>query len=205
MSDRPVLKRKSARGRKPGSKNRPKVECAPVQKPIIEPAAAQASTVRDDKPVDAEKPARAGRGSAGRKKAVLIEEQRERVKVLLAGGMKVSAIARVLGISEPTCRKRFAAEIRTGIDQKQAAVLEAMFLSALSGSVAAQKAFLELARLASAARDLLDRNHEEPQDAGATAASKMGKKEEAAELAKDAATGIYAVPAAPRMVVDNTR
>lgn len=79
---------------------------------------------------------------AGRPEHVPDDETRERVEILVAGGMKVWQIAAAIGISEPVLRDRYAAELDAGRSKKRAEILEAMFRAGLGGNVSAQRAYL---------------------------------------------------------------
>lgn len=86
---------------------------------------------------------RAGRERAGRPEHVPTKETRERVEILVAGGMVQWQIAAALGISEPILRDRYAAELDAGRSRKTAQVIEAQFKAAVEGgNVSAQKAWL---------------------------------------------------------------
>jgi hypothetical protein len=80
----------------------------------------------------------------GRPKVRVDNELRRRVAVLAAGGMTQAVIADVVGLSEPTLRQYFFAELHEGKAAKRAEVIEAMFEAAKAGNVTAQRAFLGL-------------------------------------------------------------
>jgi len=56
----------------------------------------------------------AGNKNSGRPEFVATDEDREKVRVLKAGGMSLEAIAEAIGISEPTLRKYFGLDIEIG-------------------------------------------------------------------------------------------
>jgi DNA-binding CsgD family transcriptional regulator len=86
---------------------------------------------------------RKGSSRAGRPEHVPTDETRERVEILIAGGMQQWQIAAALGISEPVLRDRYATELDAGRSKKTAQVIEAQFKAAVEGgNVAAQKAWL---------------------------------------------------------------
>jgi DNA-binding CsgD family transcriptional regulator len=86
---------------------------------------------------------RKGSSRAGRPEHVPTDETRERVEILIAGGMMQWQIAAALGISEPVLRDRYATELDAGRSKKTAMVIEAQFKAAVEdGNVAAQKAWL---------------------------------------------------------------
>lgn len=67
---------------------------------------------------------------------------RDTVAGLAGGGMRHEDIAIAIGISTPTLRKHFEAELSQGAAQKRAAVLLALQRKALEGNVSAAKAYL---------------------------------------------------------------
>lgn len=86
-------------------------------------------------------PGRAREG-AGRPAHEATPELRERVEILVAGGQTAWQIAAALGVSEPTLRLHYAAELDTGRARKTADVLEALYREAKDGNVSAMKAWL---------------------------------------------------------------
>jgi hypothetical protein len=132
---------------------------------------------------------------------------RTKVEQLVFAGMTHDDIARVLGISAPTLRKHFADEIATGRAKVMAEIMLAQIAAAKGGNVSAQKACLERAQIAesaSAARS----GWAVPQERAQTPPRepKLGKKEQRQVVAeRGSSEGIFAVPAAPRLAVDNTR
>jgi DNA-binding transcriptional MerR regulator len=117
------------------------------------------------------------RSKAGGRKAYRpTSSEREKVAVLLAAGMSLGEIAKVLDKSEPTVRKHFAAEISTGALRKRADVLTALSRTALGGNVAALKemlAIMERADLGDIERRIKGRVADEPK------AETIGKKVQA--------------------------
>lgn len=85
---------------------------------------------------------RAAMPGAGRPPHVPTQETRDRVEILLAGGMKVWQIAAALELSEPVLRECYAPQLDAGRARKRAAILEAMYRSGVEGNVSAQRAFL---------------------------------------------------------------
>lgn len=69
---------------------------------------------------------------------------RAKVAVAAGGGARHVDIAIALGISQPTLRKHFEAELSHGAASKRLEVLGALFRSAKKGSVSAAKAYLAL-------------------------------------------------------------
>lgn len=81
----------------------------------------------------------------GRPEFVVTDEDREKVRVLKAGGMSNEAIAEAIGISEPTLRKHFSLDLEVGAAKVTADVLMARYRSAMGGNVSAQNKWLEAA------------------------------------------------------------
>ena len=80
--------------------------------------------------------------SRGRPQFQPTNEQREQCAILAAGRMSEENIAAALGVSRPTLRKHFAHELTTGAAQRNAAVLLALYATALAGNVAAARTWL---------------------------------------------------------------
>jgi len=78
----------------------------------------------------------------GRRPFTPTKAQRTKCEILAAGRMSEADIAAVFGISRPTLRKAFAAELTAGAARRTAAALEALYESALSGNVAALRCWL---------------------------------------------------------------
>mgnify|MGYP002132467496 FL=1 len=117
---------------------------------------------------------------AGRPEHVPTQETRERVEVLIAGGMPTWQIAAAVGVSEPTLRFHYPTELDAGRARKTALVLEAQFRAATEGgNVAAQKAWL------ARATELQD----PPEPSPSRTVETPGKKAAAAEAARTAAFG----------------
>jgi DNA-binding CsgD family transcriptional regulator len=75
------------------------------------------------------------------------DQTRERVEILIAGGMAQWQIAAALDLSEPTLREHYALELGCGKAKRTAQVVEALFRSATDGgNVSAQKAWLAMPR-----------------------------------------------------------
>lgn len=127
----------------------------------------------------APKPKRPGAG--GRKRYQPLTSDRESVSALVASGMQVADVARALDITEPTLRRHFREELATGGLRKRAAVIKAMFRSAIKGNVAAQKLAIEMMDKADLGE--LSRSLGESAPLGATPdnerAANLGKKEQA--------------------------
>jgi hypothetical protein len=60
------------------------------------------------------------------------------VKVMIAGGIEQSNVARSLGISRPTLRKHYPDEIKSGGAQANGNVVAALYKNATGGNVVAQ-------------------------------------------------------------------
>lgn len=70
-------------------------------------------------------------------------EEREKVRVLKAGGMRDAAIAVAIGISVPTLTKYYSLELEEGGAKVQADVLMARYRAAMGGNVTAQNKLIE--------------------------------------------------------------
>ncbi|MCA0032741.1 hypothetical protein [Mesorhizobium sp. B263B2A] len=104
--------------------------------------------------------------SRGRPEYEPTDEEREKVRVLKASSsMTNEAISEALGISVPTLRKYFSADLEVGAAKVTAEIIMARYNSAKAGNVAAQNKFLEMAGA------LPPRPHSQPK------AAKLGKKE----------------------------
>jgi predicted transcriptional regulator len=119
---------------------------------------------------------------------------KRKVEELVSCGMSKDDVARALGISTPTLVKHFDEELSNGTAKKRAEVIGMLYKAAKGGNVTAQKKLEEMSRAAGAAESVKQR--------GEPKAPKTGKKEEQ-KAAAEAVGGIFAVPAAPKLVVDN--
>lgn len=81
----------------------------------------------------------------GRPEFVPTDEDREKARVLKAGGMSREAIAEAMGISEPTLRKYFSLDLEIGAAKVTAEVLMARYKAAVGGNVSAQNKWLDTA------------------------------------------------------------
>lgn len=135
----------------------------------------------------------AGNKNSGRPPYEPTDEDREKVRVLKAGGMSNEAIAEVVGISEPTLRKHFSSDLEIGGAKVAAEVLMARYRSALGGNVSAQNKMLEQIGAATAAGKVKQREAKAP---------KLGKKQEQQQAAEKVG-GKFSVPLPPKLVVDN--
>lgn len=77
-------------------------------------------------------------------------EDRNRVAVAAGGGMTHEEIALGLGIDRKTLEKHFEHELSIGAYKKRLEVLEAMYKTAMSGNVTAQRAYVALSPAAAA-------------------------------------------------------
>ena len=80
--------------------------------------------------------------SRGRPQFQPTPEQRSQCAILSAGRMAEAGIAAVFGITRPTLHKHFAAELTQGAAQRNAAVLLALYETAVAGNVAAARTWL---------------------------------------------------------------
>lgn len=135
----------------------------------------------------------AGNKNSGRREMEPTDEQREKVRVLKAGGMTNEAIAEAIGISEPTLRKHFASELDLATAKVRAEMLMARYNTAKGGNVQAQNKMLEL--VGASAADARVKQRE-------TKAPALGKKEQKQQAAENVG-GKFAPPSAPKLVVNN--
>ncbi len=136
----------------------------------------------------------AGNKNSGRSEFEPTDEDREKVRVLKAGGMSNVGIADVIGISEPTLRKHFSLELDRATAKVRAELLMARYRSAMGGNVSAQNKMIEQVSAVDAQNK---RAPEKPEKQ-----PKLGKKEEK-KAAAQAVAGIFAPPSPPKLVVDN--
>lgn len=135
----------------------------------------------------------AGNKNSGRKEFAPTDDEREKVRVLKAGGMSNEAIAEAIGVSEPTLRKHFPSELDRGTAKVRADLLMARYRSAMGGNVSAQTKMLELVGASAAGAKIKEREKVAP---------KVGKKE-AQQQAAENVDGKFAPPAGPKLVVSN--
>lgn len=148
----------------------------------------------------------AGNQNSGRRAYRPSDDEREKVRVLKAGGMTNEAIATAVGITIPTLTKHFSVELDCGTAKVRAELLMARYRSAIGGNVSAQTKMLELVG-ASAAGDKLKDRETAPAGSAAspTRAPKLGKKEVQQQAAEDVAGGSkFAPPSGPRLAVNNS-
>jgi hypothetical protein len=107
--------------------------------------------------------------------------QRRTVSIAAGGGMAHADIAEALGISRPTLLKHFEVELSVMAKLRRMEVLQAMFVAAKKGNVAAQKAFV--AMTPTSAVPPLPAEFEKPK------AAAVGKKEQAQAEAQVAHVG----------------
>ncbi|WBU27575.1 hypothetical protein OOZ54_12810 [Rhodopseudomonas palustris] len=124
---------------------------------------------------------KAKKRGAGRPEFEPTAEQRERVEILVGGGMSKEDIAAAMLVAVNTLKKHFAKELKIGRSKRRAEVLEAMFNSAKGGNVSAQKAYIQLNALADA--DEAVQNPKAHKPAPKSARIYKGKKEIAQEEA----------------------
>ncbi len=86
--------------------------------------------------------------SGGRPVYTPSAHDRERVLTMAAGGATQAAMARILGVSEPTLRLAYAAEISIAAEVRYAEALESLRRQGLKGSTSAMKAYMDEVRKA---------------------------------------------------------
>nr|WP_278376612.1 AraC family transcriptional regulator [Brucella anthropi] len=136
----------------------------------------------------------AGNKNSGRPEFAPTDEDREKVRVLKAGGMTNEAIAEVIGVSEPTLRKHFSYELDIATAKVRADLLMARYRAAMGGNVQAQNKMIEQVSANAAQRKIAPEKEEKK--------PKLGKKEEQ-KLAAENVEGAFAPPAGPKLVVNN--
>ncbi|MGV1913849.1 hypothetical protein [Agrobacterium vitis] len=136
----------------------------------------------------------AGNKNSGRSEFEPTDEDREKVRVLKAGGMSNVGIADVVGISEPTLRKHFSSELDRATAKVRAELLMARYRSAMGGNVSAQNKMIEQVSAVDA------QTKRAPEKAESK--PKLGKKEEQ-KAAAQAIGGKFAPPTPPKLVIDN--
>lgn len=129
----------------------------------------------------------------GRPEHKVTDEDREKVRVLKAGGMSNEAIAEAIGIAVKTLTKHFFPDLEIASAKVTADLLMARYQSAIGGNVSAQNKMLEQV---GAVRAQNRRAPTEPKP------EKLGKKEERQAAAKRVG-GRFAPPPAPKLVVSN--
>lgn len=112
---------------------------------------------------------------------------RRKVSAAKAGGMSEDAIALALGITRPTLAKHFMVELSTGAAVKKMEAVDALFLQAKRGNVAAIKAVLLLGNAIGEPQQPSQQDGEQP--AAPIQAAKLGKKEAQQVAAVSAADG----------------
>lgn len=127
-------------------------------------------------------------------------DQRLIVEEMRFCGESEDTIAVALGISTPTLRKHFVVELRDGLANRRKEVTEMLFKAARSGNMTAIKRLDDMGR-AAGARDRVMRRGEKPK--AAPKAPELGKKEQRQEAAERVG-GKFAVPAGPKLAIDNT-
>ncbi|MBR1004746.1 hypothetical protein [Bradyrhizobium liaoningense] len=127
------------------------------------------------------------RKSAGRPEIKVTASDREKVEILIGGGMAVEEIAAAVDMAVNSLKKHFGAELKRGRSRKQAAMLEAMFKAGVGGNVSAQKAYMQHSLLAAA--DDKVQGAAEPAPAPRAPRAYQGKKDAAQEEAMTAGAG----------------
>lgn len=105
---------------------------------------------------------------------------KRQVAIAAGAGMNHDDIASALGITPPTLRKYFKAELRSAANMKRIEVLVSLHAAARGGSASAARAYLANVPQGSAAASNI---------VGATVPAPEGKKAQAADAAKTASTG----------------
>lgn len=84
------------------------------------------------------------RPRSGRPEHVPTDETREKVEILVAGRMPAWQIAQALGVSEPTLRQHYEAELDGGRARRTAEMMAALYRQGLGGNTSAAKAWLQM-------------------------------------------------------------
>lgn len=147
----------------------------------------------------------AGNQNSGRRAYKPSDEEREKVRVLKAGGMTNEAIATAIGLTIPTLTKHFSVELDCGTAKVRADLLMARYRSAMGGNVSAQTKMLELVGASAAGDKLKEREGASVASAASQArAPKLGKKEVQQQAAENV-EGKFAPPSGPKLVVSNSQ
>lgn len=135
-----------------GAKHRTIADCLGISVPTLRKAFREELRARDPADLFDAPPATRRTGhNGGRHAKTFTLAQRAEVETLAAMGMSLAAIARAQGLSEPTLKRAFAAELETGEARVEARLLANLRRAADKGSVAANRELLdriERARLA---------------------------------------------------------
>lgn len=118
----------------------------------------------------------------GRPKYRPSDRDRDRVMAMAAGGSTPRAIAKLIGISEPTLRKSFAAELDIAIELKRAEKMEQLDQLGRAGNVTALKTYIELcdrAQLHRTADRFTQPGDDQPRSDSAPSSQRLGKKAQA--------------------------
>lgn len=132
---------------------------------------------------------------AGRPEFVPTAKFRKQVEVWLGGGMSLEEVARMLGMSKNTLKKHLPEETTVGRLRRRSDVISAMYNQAVKGSVTAMRAYLGL-NDSGVSHELAENAPTNPD--AEVKAPKLGKKEQRAIDAQNAAVDIYAVPPPPK-------
>lgn len=120
----------------------------------------------------------------GRPPFVPTKRQREDVEIAAGGGMPHEHLATALGITTPTLRKHFAAELSTGAHRRRLDVIRARYKAAMQGRAGAIRQYLE-----DVPAFELPPDPEGPEPAAKEAAEPIGKKAQAQAEAQSAHVG----------------
>lgn len=132
----------------------------------------------------------AGNENSGRAPYEPTDADREKVRVLKAVGMSVEAIAEAMGLAVNTLKKYFADDMEIAVAKVTAEMWMARYEAAKDHKIPAQNKMLEQL---GAVKVGVPRQ---------PAAPKIGKKEQQKIAAKKVGNR-FAVPEAPRLVIDN--
>ena len=135
----------------------------------------------------------ASRKAPGRPEYEPTVEEREKVRVLKAGGMSNVAICEAMGLNDRTLTKHFNTELERGTAKVKADLLMARYRSAMGGNVSAQTKMLDLVGASAAGAKVKEREARLP---------KLGKKEQQQAAAENVG-GRFAPPPGPKLVVSN--
>lgn len=114
---------------------------------------------------------------------------RRKVATAKAGGMPEEQIALALGITRPTLQKHFMVELTTGAAVRKMEAMDALFVQAKKGNIAAIKLLLVLNGTAGGPPAQEDSEPAKPAAAPAAPPVRLGKKEQAQLAAQTATEG----------------
>lgn len=140
----------------------------------------------------------------GRPSHVPTEELKTRVIRYVGAGMSQESIANVVGISVSSLLRHYRHELDVGASLCEAAGIDMLWSAADKGNISAIKAIVEKSTVSAAVADIRNRGKmkevKEIEDSKPRV-PQLGKRKQQVLEAEKAASGIYAVPTAPRPIL----